>query len=453
MNAWCNTSPRYGRQCALAAIDAIVERMREAAWKPAGYVPTADQRGAHGGPIRFKLVAGGERAGKSRSAAMELVWRLRVGGLYWIVGPDYEQCRPELGYVVDLLARVGDVEKLSMPAQGSCRLETKTGAVVVTKSAMHPEKLAGEAPDGILLCEAAQCGYEVFLRLRGRVAEKRGWMWISGTFEGSRGWYAEKFRSWQVQNREGGVAFSFPSWRSTALFPLGEEDPEIRALRAAYPEDLYRERLGGTPCPPASLVFREFDPGAHVKECPFDGSAKVELAIDPGYAGAYAVLAIQRAGPVVKLVDEVYLHRKVAAEVIAECKARPWWRAVTGGVMDVAGAQHHAMPSHMEIWLAETGLFLRSSRVGILDGIDRLRTFLWDPASDEPLLLVDPRCAKTIAEFGSYRYRDVQDGQPIHEAPIDRDNHALKALGYWLFNTFGPVKREIRRSVEFRMAG
>jgi hypothetical protein len=84
---------------------------------------------------------------------------------------------------------------------------TKTGSRIVTKSARSPERLAGEAPDGILLCEAAQCSYEVYLRLRGRVAEKRGWLWLSGTFEGSQNWYAEKLNQWSRQNPEGGESF------------------------------------------------------------------------------------------------------------------------------------------------------------------------------------------------------------------------------------------------------
>lgn len=235
--------------------------------------------------------AGGERAGKSRSAAMELVWRLRLGGLFWIVGPDYEQCRPEFSYVLDLLTAVGDVRRVSFPVEGSCRLVTRTGAEVVTKSAINPVKLAGEAPDGILLCEAAQCSPEVYLRLRGRVAEKRGWLWLSGTFEGSRGWYAEKFNDWQMDNLEGGRSFSLPSWSNTALYPGGQGDPEMLALQAIFPEDLFVERFGGKPCPPASLVFREFDLAAHVRPCRYEPAQRVEIAIDPGYAGAYAALA------------------------------------------------------------------------------------------------------------------------------------------------------------------
>ena len=276
-----------------------MKRGRAAAWRPLGYGPSDRQRTAHDSQSRLTLVAGGERAWQSRSSAMELVWQLRAARLFWIVGPDYEQRRPELQYVIDSLYAVDDIKTMSGPARGPCVVVTKTGSRIVTKSARSPERLAGEAPDGILLCEAAQCNYEVYLRLRGRVAEKRGWLSLSGTFEGSQNWYAEKFN---------------------------------------------------------------------------------------------------------------------------------------------------------QIWQAEAGIHLRFNRGGgLLDGIARLRTYLEDPATGEPRIIFDPKCVMTIREFGKYQYRGGLEGRPIPEEPIDRDNHALKALSYWLVDRFGSTRRRRRALMDFRM--
>ena len=125
------------------------------------------------------------------------------------------------------------------------------------------------------------------LRLSGRLAERRGWLWLSGTFEGSRGWYAERFRAWQTDNPEEAASFSVPSWANRTLFPGGREDPEIRRLETTYPADLFQERFGGVPCPPVSLVFREFEPAAHVRTIrdPYESFDNIEIAVDPGYAG------------------------------------------------------------------------------------------------------------------------------------------------------------------------
>ncbi|MDE2768116.1 MAG: hypothetical protein OXO54_13700 [Chloroflexota bacterium] len=424
---------------------------RDLLWARVGYDPTPAQRAAHDCPARIRLIAGGERAGKSRSGAMELFGRLLEGQLYWLVGPEYDLCRPEFEYVLDACRQIDAVASVRHPASSRCELITRTGARIVTRSALEPERLAAEAPDGILGCEAAQLPESVFLRLRGRIAERRGWLWLSGTFEGSRGWYAEKFRSWQMAKPRGARAFSIPSWENRALYPGGRDDAEIADLEAIFPPDLFMERFGGVPCAPSTLVFREFDPRVHVQPQGRANGSVVELAIDPGYAGAYAVLALEQRGPDVAVIDEVYLRRRVAGDVIAACRERPWWPRVRGGVIDVAGRQHHAAPSQIEIWASLGGIRLRSHSVPLRSGIDRLRTFLRDPASGRARLTVAPDCRNLIEEFGMYRYHEASDLEPVSEIPIDRDNHAIKALIYWLFDRFGAIERAPRQSIPFRI--
>ena len=419
-------------------------------WEHIGYRPTPLQLKAHQHPARLKLVAGGERAGKSFSAAMELLARCDVAdGLFWIVGPTYDLARPEFNYITEVLGKLGAIRgRASWPARGACSLRTKWNATIATRSADDPVKLAGQAPDGVLMCEAAQQGYEVWLRLRGRVAEKRGWLWASGTFEGSLGWYPEVWRRWQSDNVDEGASFSLPSWSNERLYPGGRNDPEILALEATYPADVFQERFGAVPCPPAGLVYKEFSELDHVSfDAEYRAGVDVHMAVDPGYAGAYAVLALQEDGPFVHVIDEVYATGRTAFDMIAESKARPWWQDVRYGVIDIAGRQHQGLPSHVEIWQQEAGVYLQSNTVSIVDGIQRLHTFLRDPASDKPLILFHPRCKSTAWEFGQYRYPKVSENRPEREEPIDRDNHAIKALSYWLFARFGPVNRVQPRSI------
>lgn len=425
--------------------------IRDFLWHRVGYKPSPAQLAAHDSPARVRLIAGGERAGKSHSAAMELFGRILQGRLYWIVGPEYDLCRPEFDYVLDACRRIDAVATVREPATARAELITRTGARIVTRSAREPERLAGEAPDGILACEAAQLPAAAFLRLRARVAERRGWLWLSGTFESARGWYADKFRAWQLTQPSESRAFSIPTWENLALYPGGRKDPEIADLEAMFPPDLFMERFGGVPCPPSTLVFREFDPRVHVSGSAQPSGSPVELAIDPGYAGAYAVLAIEQRGADVAVIDEVYLRRTVAGDVIAACRQRPWWPRVRGGVIDVAGHQHHAAPSQVEVWASLARIRLRSHRVLLRDGIDRLRTFLRDPVAESPRLAIAPQCRWLVREFGLYRYHDDSDLKSVSEDPIDRDNHALKALSYWLYDRFGPVERPPRQSIPFRI--
>ncbi|MDE2920020.1 MAG: hypothetical protein OXR64_09255, partial [Chloroflexota bacterium] len=66
-------------------------------------------------------------------------------------------------------------------------------------------------------------------------------------------------------------------------------------------------------------------------------------------------------------------------------------------------------------------------------------------------LTVAPECRTLIEEFGLYRYHEASDRAPISEIPIDRDNHAVKALVYWLFDRFGAIERPPRQSIPFRI--
>ena len=157
-----------------------------------GYYPSVEQEALHQDESRIRLVAGGERAGKSLLSANEYLSRFWETPLLWLVAADYGRTKAEFDYICDGFDKLGinysatkQVDPGEINAQGGLR--------IVTKSASDSRKLAMEAPDGIIGCEASQLDYESFLRIRGRIAEKRGWLLLSGTFESSLGYYPELF--------------------------------------------------------------------------------------------------------------------------------------------------------------------------------------------------------------------------------------------------------------------
>lgn len=437
-------------------------------WRLAGYTPSPRQWEAHMSPARKKLIAGGERGGKSYSAAMELIARHHLGELFWLVGPDYNLCRPEFKYLMNFFDKLGAIESVSFPSSPfqPCSMKLKGGIEISTITARDAQKLAGRAPDGILGCEAAQLSYETYLKMLGRLSEKNGWLWLSGTFENNSylSWYAEQYDAWIVENNEDAAAFSLPTWENRSIFPGGYDDPKIQELIATSPsEEWFLERYAGIPCPPPTAVFKEFRAAKHVtREAEYiphqldvlgrplkrpDGQPRlkeVEVAIDPGFNGAYAVIAIQQDGPFVNVIDEVYYQHRKAEDIIEECKNRPWWQGVKRGVIDIAGTQQHGVASHLEVWQKHAGINLEYVRVDIIPGINRMRTFLapgLDPDGEPlpPRLRYHPRCKESIKEFTMYRYREVEEGKPTSEKPIDSFNHASKAMSYWLVARFGFV--------------
>tara|TARA_R110000744_G_scaffold184029_4_gene303426 strand:- start:369 stop:1724 length:1356 start_codon:yes stop_codon:yes gene_type:complete len=416
-----------------------------------GFNPTTEQRRILDSPYRFTLVAGGEQAGKSLMASKYLLSRFAETegkGLFWLVAADYERTRAEFEYLTEDFAKLGLLKEASKRVDPG-HLVLADGTRIETKSAKDPRTLAMRAPDGILGCEASQLDLETFYRLRGRCAPKRGWLFLSGTFEGSLGWYPQMFTAWANGADKDSRAYSLPSYTNVHLYPGGATDPEILKLRDFSSDDFYMERIEGKPSPPQGLVFQEFRPDAHIADVEYEKDVPVHLWMDPGYAGAYAIEVIQVKGDQIQVIDEIYEQGLVTDDMIDIAMSRPWWPDVHFGVIDVGGTQHQAMASPAEMWLSQSGLYLSSQKVRINEGTERLKGWLKiDSKTHAPRLVIAPHCHGILSEFGvvpspfdgqtrAYRWKTDREGNIVGDVPEDKNNHGVKAIIYGLVDRFG----------------
>ena len=414
------------------------------------FEPTEEQIKILNSDKRFILVAGGEQAGKSMVASKFLLQKFledESPGLYWLVAADYERTRAEFEYLTQDFAKLGILREVTKRVDPG-RIVLADGTRIETKSAKDPRTLAMRAPNGIVGCEASQLDLETFYRMRGRCAPKAGWLFLGGTFESSLGWYPQTFTAW-----ESGVgdeqSFSLPSYTNFHLYPGGRDDPEIKRLEAVASDDFFMERIEGRPVPPRGLVFNEFRASIHAQEVDYVPHEPVHIWIDPGYAGGYALEAVQIIDDVVRVFDEIYEIGLVTEEIIEIAQAKPWWQDVQYGVIDIAGTQHQAMPAPAEVWLSKTGLYLASQKVPINDGTERLKSFLKvDPISGYSRLSINSTCRGILSEFGAvpnpfdgqtraYRWKVDRDGAIVGNTPEDKYNHGIKALIYGLVYHFG----------------
>lgn len=430
---------------------------------------------------RFILVAGGDQSGKSLGAgnfvAVRHFWvdpskEAEVGKakLYWLVAADYQRTRREFGYISENFGKLGMLKSVTSRVDPG-RIELTDGTVIETHSAQDPRTLAMYAPDGVVVCEASQIDMEIFMRLRTRVGPSRGWMYLSGSFEATNPWYPSVFESWKI-GREDAQSFSLPTWDNRWLFPGGRNDPEILKMQRESSDQYFMERIAGIPMPPRGLVFPEFRTELHVKESiPFIPDLPVYLAIDPGTIGGYAVEVIQIVSGAVHIFDEVYERDKGTSEIIDICRRLSWWKNVasTGSVVDVAGLyrQGASIPVS-EIWQKEaglpTGLHLAGQKIKVVDGIERLRTFLKPhPITHLPNLFIDQKCRGIISEFGgclnpfdqqmrTYKWLVDKEGNAYGAEPDNKYNHGIKAISYFLVDHFGytmvQTKRRASHSLE-----
>ena len=402
------------------------------------FEPTDLQKRILNSDKRFILVAGGEQAGKSMVASKFLLQKFLTDespGLYWLVAADYERTRAEFEYLSEDFAKIGILAEVSKRVDPG-RIVLADGTRIETKSAKDPRTLAMRAPNGIVGCEASQLDLETFYRLRGRCAPKAGWLFLGGTFESSLGWYPQTFSTW-----ESGVgeeqSFSLPSYSNFHLYPGGRDDPEIRRLEAFASDDFFMERIEGRPVPPRGLVFNEFRASIHSGEVEYVPNEPVHIWMDPGYAGGYALEAIQIIDGSVRVFDEIYEIGLVTEEMADIAMAKPWWQDVQYGVIDIAGRQHQAMPAPAEVCLAKTGLYLASEKVPINDGTERLKSFLKvDPITGYPRITIDASCKGVLSEFGAvpnpfnnqtqaYRWKQDREGNIVGNTPEDKYNHGI----------------------------
>ena len=421
-------------------------------YKIIDFAPTDLQKPILSSRKRFVLVAGGEQAGKSMVASKYLLSRFlenKEPGLFWLVAADYDRTRAEFEYLVQDFAALGLLAESTKRVDPG-RIVLADGTRIETKSAKDPRTLAMRAPDGIIGCEASQLDLETFHRLRSRCAPKRGWMFLSGTFEGSLGWYPQMFQAWQHSSSKDEKSFSLPSYSNQYLYPGGRQDPEILALEKVSSDDFFMERIEGIPSPPQGMVFSEIRADIHVQDVEYVPDEPVHIWIDPGYAEAYACEIVQIINDQIRVIDEIYERDLVTDEMIEIAQSRPWWRDAKFGVIDIAGFQHQAMAAPAEVWMNKTGIYFDSQKIRINEGTERLKAFLkTDPVDQrEPRIVFNPKCKGILSEFGiqpnpfdgqtrAYRWKMDRDGNIVGETPEDRYNHGVKAVIYGLINRYG----------------
>ncbi|MBI1373937.1 MAG: hypothetical protein GC159_14535 [Phycisphaera sp.] len=135
--------------------------------------------------------------------------------------------------------------------------------------------------------------------------------------------------------------------------------------------------------------------------------------------------------PRVEVIDEYICSDATVERHLAAIDARGWPGVAWLGV-DPAGHQRssHTGCSTIEL-LRRAGHRVRARRVGLRDGIERVRRMI-DPADGPPRLIVHPRCRRLIEALSTYHF-DTQ--RPYDEQPVkDGPDHAADALRYMIIN-------------------
>jgi hypothetical protein len=199
-------------------------------------------------------------------------------------------------------------------------------------------------------------------------------------------------------------------------------------------------RWGGIPLASNALVMGAYwDEKRHVLPVEFEAYDRdgnklpVKLAIDPGFSGnsVYTVEVLQQRGQQWVVVDEVAHQGLMHEEVIDQCRMRPWWKHVAGGIIDPNAGTSHVFggASPQEVWWNYGRVVLRPSmKTSVDDSVSRLHFMLRNPATGKSQITFSPNCKRAIWEMTHWRRQATKEG--LGE-PSKINCDALKALAYF----------------------
>ena len=439
---------------------------REIGWRPhAGQLPVV--RSA----ARNRVVSAGRRFGKSDLGGHEMIPEALVTyGMreqlaeamkrreFWIVGPEYSDAEKEFRVVYNELKRME--VPFDRPGTyndvlgGNMHISLFNGAFQLhAKSAKYPETLVGEGLSGVIMAEAAKLKERVWSKfIRPTLADYKGWSLMTSTPEG-KNWFYRMWQAGQDPTNDGWASWRMPSWVNNHVYPLGEADEEITALRRDMSQESFNQEIAADFTEFVGRVFKEFDEEVHVKDLVYQPDWKTFAASDYGFTNPFVWLVVQ-VGPwdEVHVLDELYMPGLTIPEAAAELRSR-------GLVPDsmLKFFPDPALPGESK-QLAEILKIPASRNTGgeLRDRIEMIRRWLKVPADKQylpadhperkPKLFINRRCENVIREMNDYRYPKSAEesaalGRNAPEQPLKKDDHTPEALGRFFRGHFGTPAR------------
>lgn len=432
-----------------------------------GYKPHEMQRSIHRAATRsrFRVVCAGRRTGKSTLGGHELTPRaleahLRYEELdphakrmeYWIVGPEYSDSEKEFR------ALYNDLKQLEVPFDhpgtyydvggGNMHISLWGGRFQVhAKSAKYPKSLVGEGLHGVILAEAAKLKSTVWTKfIRPMLSDYNGYALLSSTPEG-KNWF---YDAWMNQQRglPGWWSIRMPSWANPFVYPGGENDPEIMALRRELTPESFNQEIGADFTEFVGRVFKEFDENLHCRRLEYNPNWPTYAAVDYGWTNPFVWLVVQRdRWDNLYVIDEFYeSHVRVdeAPGILeAQGKIYPNMREFFPDPASPGDTRILEDKLNMVSTGNPTGGELKERLRLIRKWLGINPELLHLPENShlrEPKLFVDPvKCPNFIREFNDYRYpknREETSGNPS-EVPMKKDDHTPEAMGRLMVGMFG----------------
>ena len=231
------------------------------------------------------------------------------------------------------------------------------------------------------------------------------------------------------------------------IYPDGEEDPEIAAMRRDMSRETFGQEVEALFTEFVGRVFKDFNEETHVRDLSYTPGWRTFAAVDDGFTNPFVWLLVQvDEFDNIYVVDELYepgLTIDEAATLVADRGLAP--PSLHGFYPDPAS------PGDSRALEAALRIRAQSGTGGELETRLRYIRAALKPdsglsVSGEPMprLLIARRCVNTIREFSDYPYPETRADSTSapNEKPLKRDDHTPEALGRFFAGYFGAPANE-----------
>lgn len=355
-----------------------------------------------------------------------------------ILAPEYKQARVIFGKVYRIIKRIGIPLKTDRFSAQEMELESTWGALIMCMTGRNKDAWAGFDWDLIVVDEAPifKDGRAFEEILYPTLLDGGGNFLAIGTPD-----YPGSFNhKWMLDGLDPDIDdWGFAHWTTLDNWYLPDPQEFIDRQRRTVPEDIIQRQYYAKYVSRSGLVYNEY------LECieDFDTASITQgrwhRAGDFGYINPFACLIVCQVGDTTYLVDEYYETERNNSEHAPYLKAMdhkyPFHNRRSMNVFD---PEDPGSIDYFAKWRDDTGDSIKGhwvrdySKGGIMDRIDMIRRRMV-----AGLVKIHPRCKRTIREFSVYAYPEKKADKASSEKPVDKDNHAIKALEYLTEHLYG----------------
>lgn len=406
------------------------------------YCPFPYQMAFHQSPARFKIIAGGRRVGKSKSALHDAIAHCLStnNAVCWWVSPTFAEAR-EVGFEE---FKTHEELKPAIKYINDSQLKVKfiNGSTLYFKSADNDKSLRGRGLTKLVMDEAAFVKDPAIWKkvLRPALSDKQGSATLISSPNG-RNWFYDDHTS--AKWKDNWEQYHWP----THINPMIPQS-EIDIAKSELSDIDFRQEYLAEFVSPAGMVYDDFNEENEIKGFQLELHHEIYIGADFGFANPSALLfiAVNRKYGTVTVFDEIYEARLSMQDMLQRIyqKLNKWKiQEVEWIYTDPAGNAEELTSGISPVdFLRMTGGFKVANKGSrISPGLSLVRSYI-KSANGTRRFFVTDECPETIRSIRGYCYGFKQGKYVVNEEP-EKDgihDHACDALRYFFVNRFDHAK-------------